>query len=68
MNHPPRDGMRLSFVTCVSRIDVLAQRLAQSPCLQKGGLPWTAYFNSPSATQAFYLTRVFPGVFCRLVM
>lgn len=53
MNHPPHDELRLSFVTCVSRIDVLAQRLAQSPCLQKGGLPWAAYFNCATAAQAF---------------
>lgn len=68
MNHPPYDALRFSVVKCMSRINVLVQQLTQSPCLQKGGLPWTAYFNSPSATQAFYLTRVFPGVFCRLVM
>ena len=68
MNHPPHDALRFSVVKCMSRINVLVQQLTQSPCLQKGGLPWTAYFNSPSATQAFYLTRVFPDVFCRLVM
>lgn len=53
MNHAPHDALRLSLVTCVSRIDVLAQRLAQSPCLQKGGLPWTAHFNCAAAAQAF---------------
>lgn len=47
------EGIALSLVTCVSRIDVLNERLAQSPCLQKGGLPWTAYFNCTSAAQAF---------------
>lgn len=43
----------LAIVTSVSRLDVLQQRLAQSPCLQRGGLPWTACFNSPSAAAAF---------------
>ena len=47
------EGIALSLVTCVSRIDVLHERLAQSPCLHKGGLPWTAYFNCTSAAQAF---------------
>ena len=49
--HP--DELRLALVTCVSRMEVLNERLAQSPCLQKGGLPWTAYFNCTSAAQAF---------------
>lgn len=48
----PND-LRLSFVTCVSRMDVLSQQLARSPCLQKGRLAWTAYFNCTSAAQAF---------------
>lgn len=43
----------LALVTSVSRMDVLQQRLATSPCLQRGGLPWTAYFNSSSAAAAF---------------
>lgn len=43
----------LAIVTSVSRIDVLQQRLSQSPCLQRGGLPWVAYFNSSSAAAAF---------------
>lgn len=53
MSHASGDTLRLSFVTCVSRIDVLSQRLALSPCLQSGGLPWTAYFNCAAAAQAF---------------
>lgn len=47
------NGLRLGLVACVSRLDVLAGRLALSPCLQKGGLPWTAHFNCSSAAQAF---------------
>lgn len=43
----------IAVVTSVSRLDVLQQRLAQSACLQRGGLPWTAYFNSTSAAAAF---------------
>lgn len=43
----------LALVTSVSRVDVLQQRLAASPCLQRGGLPWSAYFNSSSAATAF---------------
>lgn len=43
----------IAIVTSVSRLDVLQQRLAQSPCLQRGGLPWSACFNSTSAAAAF---------------
>ncbi len=43
----------LMLVTGVSRIDVLSQRLASSPCLQRGGLPWVAHFNVDSAATAF---------------
>ncbi|MEG1455094.1 MAG: hypothetical protein RSC66_05915 [Comamonas sp.] len=43
----------IAVVTSVSRLDVLQQRLAQSACLQRGGLPWSAYFNSTSAAAAF---------------
>jgi len=54
MTNPPlHHDLRLSLVTCVSRLDVLSQRLAQSPCLQRGGLPWAAHFNCTSAAQAF---------------
>ncbi len=43
----------IALVTCASRMDVLSQRLAQSPCLQKGGWLWSTYFNCTSAADAF---------------
>ena len=43
----------ITLVTGVSRIAVLAQWLARSPCLQKGGWPWAAHFNCRSAAEAF---------------
>ena len=46
----------LMLVTGVSRIDVLSARLAASPCLQRGGLPWVAHFNCDSAAKAFNAT------------
>ena len=46
----------LMLVTGVSRIDVLSARLAASPCLQRGGLPWVAHFNCDSAAMAFNAT------------
>lgn len=49
----PSNLPSIAVVTSVSRIDVLQQRLAQSACLQRGGLPWSACFNSPSAAAAF---------------
>ena len=44
---------RLSFVTCASNSEVLAQRLLASPCLRPGGWPLAVYFNSTSAAQGF---------------
>ncbi len=44
---------RLAFVTGVNRLSELAKYLAASPCLQEGGLPWSAHFNVSSAAQAF---------------
>ena len=52
MSRPPFPPS-IAVVTSVSRLDVLQQRLAQSPCLQRGGLPWSACFNSASAAAAF---------------
>jgi hypothetical protein len=43
----------LMFVTCVSNIEVLAQRLLASPCLKSGGYRLNAHFNCSSAAQAF---------------
>lgn len=43
----------IAVVTCVSRLEVLQQHLARSACLQRGGLPWSACFNSTSAATAF---------------
>lgn len=50
------ENFRISFVTCVSQIGVLSHQLARSPCLQNGALTWTAFFNCPSAAQAFNQT------------
>ena len=44
---------RLSFVTCASNSEVLAQRLLASPCLRSGGWPLAVYFNTTSAAQGF---------------
>jgi hypothetical protein len=44
---------RLSFVTCASNLEVLAQRLLASPCLRQGGWPLAVYFNATSAAQGF---------------
>lgn len=47
-----------ALVTSVSSIDVLQQRLAPSPCLQRGGLRWSAHFNCSSAAEAFEQARL----------
>lgn len=52
-NNPPSD---LMLVTSVSQFDVLRARLATSPCLQRGGMPWVAHFNCRSAAAAFNAT------------
>lgn len=46
----------LLFVTAVSRVDVFADRLWQSPCLRSGRRELVAYFNVASAAQAFNQT------------
>jgi len=43
----------LSFVTCASDAEVLAQRLLASPCLGRGAWPLAVYFNAPSAAHGF---------------
>lgn len=43
----------LSFITAVSRLDVLQKQLARSPCFQTLGAKLTACINAPSAAQAF---------------
>lgn len=48
-----KNSHALMLVTSVSQFDVLRERLAASPCLQRGGLPWVAYFNCDSAAAAF---------------
>jgi hypothetical protein len=45
--------VKLSFVSCVSSLLILEQRLMTSPCLQAGGMPLTASFNATSAAQGF---------------
>ncbi len=47
------DLTRLSFVTCASNSEVLAQRLLASPCLRQGAWPLAVYFNTRSAAQGF---------------
>lgn len=44
---------RLHLVTAVNRLDVFSQYLAASPCLQPGGMRWSAHFNASSAADAF---------------
>lgn len=43
----------LSFITGVSRLDVLQKHLARSPCFAAHGASLTACLNAPSAAQAF---------------
>lgn len=43
----------LVFVTAVSRADVLARRLCESPCVKSGRRSVIAHFNAPSAADAF---------------
>jgi hypothetical protein len=43
----------LSFVTAVSRVEVLEQRLLQSPCVKSGRQPLVAHFNVACAADAF---------------
>jgi hypothetical protein len=43
----------IRFVTCVSDVGVLQQRLLASPCLQPGGLPLLAFHNAGSAADGF---------------
>lgn len=45
--------MKLHFVTCVSQMNVLNQRLLASPCLQGGRHPLTLQWNAHSAAEAF---------------
>ncbi|MBI2769646.1 MAG: hypothetical protein HYX47_08490 [Burkholderiales bacterium] len=47
----------LVFVTSVSRLDVLAARLCESPCVKTGGCPLVAYHNVRSAADAFNAAR-----------
>jgi len=48
-----QNGISISFVTCISDIAVLGQRLLASPCFSERKLPLTAYFNASSAAEAF---------------
>jgi hypothetical protein len=45
--------IKLSFVTCVSSLSVLEERLLASPCLQENGYPLLVYVNAPSAGHGF---------------
>ncbi|HVZ46403.1 MAG TPA: hypothetical protein VHA82_21535 [Ramlibacter sp.] len=44
---------KLVFVTAVSRLEVLRERLCASPCIASGRYPLIAHFNARSAAQAF---------------
>jgi len=46
----------VQFVTAVSRVDVLSQRLLRSPCIESGRCRLVAHFNASSAAQAFNST------------
>lgn len=45
--------LRLALVCAATRRDVLHERLAASPCLDDGNLPWRAVFGARSAADAF---------------
>ena len=45
--------IKLDFVACASRLEVLEKRLLSSPCLQRGGQPLSVHFNAPSAAHGF---------------
>ena len=51
----------LLFITCVSKLNVLAERLCQSPCIKTGGRRLIADFNVPSAAHAFNAALAGPG-------
>lgn len=53
MSTGPAGPVRLALVCAVSRPDVLDQRLAVSPCLRTGQLPWQAVRGARSAADAF---------------
>lgn len=45
--------LRLTLVCAASRRDVLHDRLAASPCLDDGSLPWRTVFGARTAAEAF---------------
>ena len=47
------DAVQFSFVTCVTDLQVLQERLLASPCLQRAGHQLTIVHNAGSAAQAF---------------
>ena len=47
------EPVKLSFVACVSDLEVLRQRLLSSACLKPGGCKLTVYFNAASAAEGF---------------
>ncbi len=49
----PQYAAPLSFVSCVSDLQVLQERLLASPCLQHGGLRLTLAHNATSAADGF---------------
>ncbi len=49
----PLDAASLSFVSCVTDLQVLQERLLASPCLQRGGHRLTLVQNAASAADGF---------------
>jgi hypothetical protein len=53
MNDTHSSGTPLTFVTCVSDVEVFRRHLLASPCIAQGRRPVQAFFNARSAAQAF---------------
>ncbi len=49
----PTDAVKLNFISCVTDLQVLQERLLASPCFQRTGHQLTAVHNAASAAQAF---------------
>ncbi len=53
----PTDTVKLSFVSCVTDMQVFQERLLASPCLQRGGHALTIFHNVASAAAGFNAAR-----------
>ena len=49
----PTDTVKVSFVSCVTDLQVFQERLLASPCLQRGGHALTVFHNVDSAAAGF---------------